>query len=132
MVGGADQAALRAARSGSGLVVSPSRWVEPGPTAAVTKGEATKGEATKGEATKEGGAVSERTGCRRYRVVFTADAHGVADRRGVIVARDEEAAHREARKVADAGGRAEVQHVGEGGTRRVLAVYPTEDGAGAG
>lgn len=64
-----------------------------------------------------------------YRVVFTPLGASESRRRGVIVARDEESAHREARRVADAGGRAEVQHIGDDGLRRVVAVYPVDGGS---
>lgn len=74
--------------------------------------------------------MSTRSERRPYRVVFTPGRHTDPERRGVIVTRDEEAAHREARNIAHAGGYAEVQQVGEGGRRKVLAVYPPEpDGA---
>lgn len=65
-------------------------------------------------------------GRRPYRVVFVPAGHTGPGRPGVIVARDEQAAHREARRVADAGGWAQVQHLSEDGRRHVLAVYPQE------
>lgn len=74
--------------------------------------------------------MSKRAKRRPYRVVFTPGGHPDSGRRGIIVARDEEAAHREARKIARAGGHAEVQQVSESGHRRILAVYPPKnDGA---
>lgn len=75
--------------------------------------------------------MSDRTRCRPYRVVFTPSGAIHSRRSGVIVPRDEQAAHREARSVADAGGRAEVQHIGEDSCRRVVAVYPADCGSEA-
>ena len=76
---------------------------------------------------------------RPYRVVFTPHptqpersdstqpvGSGPISRRGVIVARDEEAAHREARRIADAGGHAAVEHIDDSGQRHTLATYPVE------
>lgn len=65
---------------------------------------------------------------RPYRVVFTppVQPNGSAQiiRRGVIVARDEEAAHREARHIADAGGHAAVEHIDDTGQHHTVATYP--------
>lgn len=74
--------------------------------------------------------MSDRSQRRPYRVVFVPGGDTDGTRRGVIVARDEAAARLEARNVADAGGRAEIQHVGAGDRRHVLAVYPPEDVGG--
>lgn len=70
--------------------------------------------------------MTDHTRARLYRVVFTPTGASNSRRRGIIVPRDEASAHREAQSVADAGGRAEVQHIGEDGRRRVVAVYPVE------
>lgn len=58
---------------------------------------------------------------RPYRVVFTRPGE---PRRGTIVIASESVACREARAIAEAGGRAEVQYVEPGGTRRTVATYP--------
>lgn len=56
-----------------------------------------------------------------YRVVFTRVGSA---RPGRIESTDAGVAHREARAIADAGGRAEVQYVASTGPPQTLATYP--------
>jgi hypothetical protein len=70
--------------------------------------------------------MADRAQRRAYRVVFTPGGQTVPGRRGVIVVRDEQTAHQEARTISQAGGYAEVLHVDDGGSRQVLAVYHPE------
>lgn len=58
---------------------------------------------------------------RRYRVRFTRPG---GPRPGTIVLDDAGTAFREARTIAEAGGRAEVHYVDPDGTRRTLATFP--------
>jgi hypothetical protein len=59
-------------------------------------------------------------------VVFTPAGHNASGRRGVIVCFDEEGARQEARRIAHAGGRAEVHYLDDDGPR-VVARYPDDD-----
>lgn len=77
-------------------------------------------------------ALSDRGERRPYRVEFIPGRRTDPVRRGVIVARNEETAHREARSIAAAGGHAKVLQVGAEGHRWVLAVYPPEGGGAEG